>query len=160
MTYNFKNDLESGLIVPVPIDLLQPTQIGLCKEKIEGLKRQESRQPVEIWPLIDGRYAIMSHTHTTYDAYKDGKTTIASRLTLPIDEEYMRSLGIELTNKDRADYQQLHERRISQLPSKINFIRSLGIHQISDLEKNIFETAGELMYKDNMLFNKYLMNSK
>lgn len=183
MGYDFRKDLESGLAVPVPIDILQPLQIGLCSESLERVRRlyennSDEVWPIALWPLSDeNKYIISDGSHTTYENHNKSKEKVVAKLH-PLylakhNSSYLEKLEffeeirlqptriirdetelIETNNETIIEeYEKTHERFIS----KMEFIRSkVRIYHVSDLEKNIFPTAKQLRKTDEILFNAWM----
>lgn len=153
MSNEITKALQSGLEVSVAIDLLQPIQIGVCREKLDVIRKIKHVSPIEIWPLENGRYAIMSGIHRTFDAYKLQKTEVTSVLYLPFSKSFEDKLGKSLHDSDREIILKAYEDKINRLPFLVSFFNLRGIVHISDLEKNIFETASELYIINNLIIN-------
>jgi hypothetical protein len=157
MSDDITQRLKNREVVPISIELLQPLQVGLCDESLDELRRTPNKYPIFVFPIENGRYAIMDGTHRTFDGYEAGKTEINSRLYLrkPVDA----TTGLELNLSDEAiDYfEKSYDEKKFYLPHRLDFIMGLAkITHIKDLKERKYPLRSILNRINKDAFNGYL----
>ncbi len=161
MTNNIRERLESKSEVSIDIDLLQPLQVGLCMDKLNSLRKTPKASPIWVFPIDNGRYAIIEGNHRTYEKHRLGGTDINSVLYSPSSFIETTGLENELTGVEREINDRFdlaaYNKNMAKLPYLLDFITTRShIHHVSDLGKNIFPKAQQFYDINNLLFATYL----
>lgn len=158
MPYHFDNLMESfvrGEEIYIPTDLLQPIQLGLCKESLNRVNRGLRTDPINIWPIDGGEsYALLDGKHTTRSDYDSGIHEVLVSLGYDMNLEIRRFFDEHSYYADLNDLENWVGSDISEIQHRADFARANGIYHVRD-SKIITETTNELKRMTDEEFLKW-----